>query len=422
MMTKIIKIQKIFVVAICASIALLVFLFTGYYGFQPYRQNFSDNNDIKTVVTGNTKFAFVIYDRLKGDANAPKSNLFFSPYSISTALAMTYGGAREETQNQMATALHFTLPDQKLYSTFGDLQKQLIQEDKSRGCQLLVANALWCQKGEHFLKKFLELNRYFGAGINQLDFAGETEQSLQIINSRIEEKTKNKIKNLIPQGGINEFTRLLLTNAIYFKGDWKTKFKKGNTKLADFHLSDKDKIRVDMMHVKEKFKCYIDEKTQVLELPYKGDEISMVIFLPHGIEGLKEIENTFSIEKLNGSLSKMRTTEIEVYLPRFKMTWGTFSLNNALIDLGMSEAFDRGKADFSGINGKRNLYISDVYHKAYIEVNEEGTEAAASTTVANTYKGGDFFTFYADHPFIFIIKDNRSGSILFMGRVMNPVE
>jgi serpin B len=304
------------------------------------------------------------------------------------------------------------------------LQKQLIQEDNSRGYRLLLANALWLQKGEPFLKEFLDLTKdYYGADINQLDFINETEKSRQFINSWVEEKTNDKISELIPQGGVNQDTAIVLTNAIYFKGEWRTKFRWWRTRREDFNVSTKDKVRVRLMHLKEDFKYCEDEKMQVLELPYKGNEISMLVLLPREIEGLKEIEETLTTESLNTLLSKMRTTEVDVYFPRFKMTWGTFVLNNTLSALGMPDAFIPEKADFSGINGKRNLWISDVFHKAWIEVNEEGTEAAAATAVG--ISAAIHFEppiFRADHPFIFIIKDNRTGSILFMGRLMNPTQ
>ncbi len=387
----------------------------------------TDGNDIKEAVAGNSNFTFDLYGKLSTDPNAtkprgePNSNLFFSPYSLSTALAMTYAGARGNTEKQMAATLYFTLPNQRLHSAFGTLQKQLVQDDKSRGYQLFLANALWGQKGEPVLKEFLDLNKnYYGADFTLLDFVNETEKSRQIINSWVEEKTKDKIKDLIPQGGVNPDTVMVLTNAVYFKGEWKNKFEKEDTKPADFYVSAKDKVEVDMMLTENMFKGYQDEKLQIVELPYKGDELSMVVILPREIEGIKELENTLTTEGLNTLLSKMRTGQIEVYLPKFKVTWGTFSLNNALIDLGMPDAFDGGKADFSGTNGKGGIWISDVFHKAFIEVNEKGTEAAAGTAVVLTK--GLYMDFRADHPFIFIIKDNRTGSILFMGRVMNPAE
>lgn len=379
-------------------------------------------NDINEAAAGNSKFAFDLYGKLKD--KEPNGNLFFSPYSISTALAMTYAGARGNTEKQMATALRFTLPGPHLHSTFGTLQKQLIQDDKSRGYQLFLANALWGQKGEPVLKEFLDLTKdYYGAGFSQLDFVNETEKSRQIINHWVEEKTKEKIKELIPPGGVNNLTALVLTNAIYFKGEWKTKFEEKDTKLADFAISEKDKVKVSLMYVEEKFKYYSDEKMQVLELPYKSNEMSMLVLLPQDKKGFKEMEDTLTAESLGGLISKMETTKVDVYLPKFKMTWGTFSLNNVLVALGMSDAFEEGKADFSGINDTANdLYISGVFHQAFIEVNEEGTEAAAATGVVLSHSIPIAPVFCADHPFIFIIKDNRTGSILFMGRVMNPAK
>jgi serpin B len=381
----------------------------------------TDGNDIKEAVAGNSDFAFDLYGKLKN--NEPNGNLFFSPYSISTALAMTYAGARGNTEKQMAATLHFTLPNKSLHSAFGTLQKQLIQDKKSRGYQLFLANALWGQKGEPVLKEFLDLNKdYYGAGITLLDFVNETERSRQIINRWVEEKTKEKIKDLIPPRGVNPETVLVLTNAIYFKGKWRTRFEEKDTKLAVFAISEKNEVEVPFMHLKEDFKYYSDEKMQVLELPYKSDELSMVVLLSKEIEGITELEKTLTAESLNSLLSKMHTGQVEVYLPKFRITWGSFSLNNALIALGMSDAFDFAKSDFTGINGKGGIWISDVFHKAFIEVNEEGTEAAAGTGVVMAWSIPDTPVFRADHPFVFIIKDNRTGSILFMGRVMNPAE
>jgi serpin B len=382
-----------------------------------------DNNDVKEAVAGNANFAFDLYGKLRD--GAPKGNLFFSPYSISTALAIVYAGARGDTEKQMAETLHFTLPSNRLHPAFGALQKQLVQDDKSRGYQLLVANALWGRKGEPILKEFLDLNKnYYDAALTLLDFVNETEKSRQIINSWVEEKTKGKIKDLIPQGGVNKLTVLVLTNAIYFKGEWQNTFEKKDTAHADFAISSKEKVEIEMMHLKEKFKYYSDEKLQILEMPYKDNEISMLVLLPRETEDLKEIEYTLTTETLNILLPKMLTTKVNVYFPKFKITWGSFSLNNALIELGMPDAFEMDKADFSGINGRGGIWISDVFHKAFIEANEEGTEAAAATgvVVAAADRPEQPMVFRADHPFIFIIKDNRSGSILFMGRVMNPVE
>lgn len=382
----------------------------------------TDAYDVKATVGGNADFAFALYGKLKD--NDPNSNLFFSPYSISTTVSMTYAGARGETEKQMAKAMCFKLPKQNLYSVFGNLQKQLIQEEKSRGYQILLANALWGQKGEPVLKEFLDLNKnYYGADFTLLDFKNETEKSRGIINRWVEEKTKEKIQGLIPPGGVSPDTALVLTNAIYFKGEWKTKFRWWKTRRKDFYVTEKDKVEVHLMHLEKDFKYYGDEKMQALELPYKGDELSMLVLLPREIEGIKELEDTFTVETLNTLLPKTWNAKVDVYLPKFKVTWGTFVLNNTLAALGMPDAFDSEKADFSGMNGKRGFWISDVFHTAFIEVNEEGTEAAAATAVRMTRgSAGVSAVFRADHPFIFIIKDNRTGSILFIGRVMNPAK
>ncbi len=413
---------------------LVVFLF--YLGYGSYMSAGStidsksltaDANDIKTVTGGNTDLAFALYGKLKDDPNVtvpkgePNGNLFFSPYSISTALAMTYAGARGDTEKQMATAMHFTLPQQRLHPAFGALQKQLIQDENSQGYLLLLANALWPQKGEPILKEFLDLNkRYYGTDITLLDFANETEKSRQIINLWVEEKTKDKIKDLIPPDGVDQDTVLVLTNAVYFKGDWKFKFEKSDTKRENFAVSAKDKVVVDMMHIKEDFKYYENATMQIIELPYKGDELSMLVLLPKETDGIKAIENTLTAKSVNVLLPKTQTEKVDVYFPKFKIVWGTFPLNKVFISLGMYDAFDQEKADFTGMHLKRNIWIKDVFHKALIEVDEEGTEAAAGTAVVLEKSIKLPVVFYADHPFVFIIKNNRSGSILFMGRVMNP--
>lgn len=407
-------------------ILLVVMLFFAYPKYsvagnskQVANNTFSEKDgNMKTQVAANTDFTFSLYSKLKDESKA--KNLFFSPYSISTALALVYGGAGGETKKQMAKVLHFTLSDEYLHPAFGALQKKLIQEDKSRGYQLLVANALWGQKGEPFLKEFLDLTQNcYGAAIRQLDFINETEPSRQIINLWVEEKTNNKIKDIIPPGGINEDTKVVLTNTIYFKGEWENKFAKAFTTLGEFNIDTKRTVEVNMMYKQGTNKFYEDEKLQILELPYK-EEMCMLLILPRDIEGIKEIDNILSADILKTFENKSKKEEVEIYLPKFKITWGTFSLKNALKELGMSDAFEMGKADFSGINGKRDLFISDIYHKAFIEVNEEGTEAgagAAAIIVASISP-----VFRADHPFVFIIKDNRSGSILFIGRLMNPAE
>ena len=377
----------------------------------------ADANGISAVVEGNTDFALTLYGKLKDDS---AGNLFFSPYSISTALAMVYGGANGQTQTQMAETLRFTLPEEQLYPAFGTLQKQLIQEDKSHGRQFLAANALWLQEGAPFLKEFLDSTAPFEAGCNQLDFAHEAEASRKTINSWVAGKTKDKIQNLLPLNSVDCDTELVITNAVYFKGQWRNKFKWWKTRKRDFFVFVDQKVKVPLMHLKEKFKYHGDDNLQAVELPYKDGEMSMLVLLPKDTDGLKEMENTLTAEHLNMILSKMWMPKVDVYLPRFKITWGTVSLKNTLVALGMSDAFEPEKADFSGITGRKDLWMSDIFHKAFVEVNEKGTEAAAGTGFVLVKSALPEPVFRADHPFLFLIRDNHSGSILFIGRVINP--
>ncbi len=381
--------------------------------------------DVNTVVVGNSGFALDLYAKLRDEPAVKEAggNLFFSPYSISTALAMTYAGARGETEKQMAKTLHFSLPQERLHPAFGTLEKQLNAAGKKGNYELSVANALWGQKGYGFLKPFLELTeKNYGAGLKEVDFVRQTEKVRKTINAWVEEKTKDKIKELIKPGVLGALTRLVLTNAIYFKGDWASKFEEKNTKPAPFHISKERSEEAAMMYQKEEFKYAQKEKLQILELPYKGEELSMVVLLPEEVDGLAELESSLTPERLAEWTKRLHKREVMVYLPKFKMT-SKFGMAEMLAAMGMPDAFS-GAVDFSGMNGKRDLFISAVIHKAFVEVNEEGTEAAAATGVVMklTAVPAPPPVFRADHPFIFVIKDNNSGSILFMGRVSNPAK
>ncbi|MBN2272277.1 MAG: serpin family protein [Sedimentisphaerales bacterium] len=396
--------------------------------------------DVNAVVAGNTEFAFDLYARLKEHPAVKEAdgNLFFSPYSISTALAMTYAGAREDTARQMAAVLKFPSDtflsgglsataspweQGRLAGAFAALEKNLKAKPGEKGYELNVANALWGQKVYAFLPPFLDLNRKsYGAGLKEVDFAGATEQARRTINKWVEKETKDKIKELIRAGDLDPAAVLVLTNAIYFKGDWASKFKEENTKNATFHLSEEKTVETPMMCQKGSFDYVEDEDSQTLVLPYKGDELSMVVVLPKEVSLLASVESKLCAGNLRFELALVRKREVAVHLPKFKMTTATVDLGDILQSLGMKDAFSLPPADFSGMTGKKELFISNVLHKAFVEVNEEGTEAAAATAVVMA-KGGPAMSpvFRADHPFIFIIRDNRSGGILFMGRVMNPV-
>jgi len=387
--------------------------------------------DKEIVVQGNNEFALALYAKLR----RAEGNLFFSPYSISTALAMTYVGARGSTESQMAEVLHFhaaasgtgesaALPlsnRRRFASVFGELVKDLNSRGQEGRYKLAVANALWAQKDYGILAEFLELIKTgFDGKLQEVDFVSASETARKTINSWVEEKTNEKIKDLIAKGVLDSMTRLVLTNAVYFKGDWARQFKAERTKDAPFTLADGEKIDVPMMNQVEKFGYMETETFQVLELPYVDDGLSMIVLLPRKLDGLGELEQSLTLESLSQSLDKLRERELVVSIPKFKMT-RQFSLADVLKSMGMQDAFS-SRADFSGINGQKNLCISAVIHKAYVDVNEEGTEAAAATAVTMklTSIAAPSPLFRADHPFLFLIRDNNSKSILFMGRVMNP--
>jgi len=387
---------------------------------------------MEAVVKGNTEFAFDLYAKLSAAAHRDEKddpdikekggNLFFSPYSISTALAMTWAGAGGETEKQMAEVLKFTLSQAQLHKAFGMLEKQLNQAGEEGKYQLSVANALWGQAGYNFLGEFLELTeKKYGARLKEVDFVTQTEKTRQIINAWVEEKTNDKIKDLIKPGVLGALTRLVLTNAIYFKGDWANQFDKKRTRDETFKPAKDKEVMVPMMYIKERFKYWADDKLQVLELPYEGEELSMIILLSNEIDGLAGVEKSLTTEKLDEWTKGLRKQEVIVYLPKFKMTT-EFELADYLKKMGMPDAFSLPPADFSGITGQKDLFISNVIHKAFVAVDEEGTEAAAATAVTMrlTSAPAPPKVFRADHPFIFIIRDNLSQSILFMGRVINP--
>jgi len=381
--------------------------------------------DMQQLAADNNAFAFDLYGTLR----ASEGNLFLSPASTSTALAMTYAGAAGETEKQMAKAMHFTLPEGKLHSAFATLVRKLNgsgADANQRGYQLSMANALWGQQGYTWKDEFLNVTREnYGAGLREVDFAKATEQARQTINSWVEKQTNDKIKELLKPGVLNSLTRLVLTNAIYFKGDWATQFDKKTTFDQDWHLAVDKKMKAPMMHRTGEFRLYDDRELQVLDLPYKGEELSMFVVLPRKVDGLAEVEKTVTAEKLTDWAKAMHSHDrVEVTLPKFKTT-AEFVLNDELKKLGMTDAFGP-EANFARMNGNdRDLYIAAVVHKAFVDVNEEGTEAAAATGVVVATRAApaqQHPVFRADHPFLFLIRDNRSGGVLFLGRLADPTK
>jgi len=379
------------------------------------------DNDLKVVSQSINKFSFDLYKKLK-DKNKEKDenkeeNLFYSPASISIALAMTYAGARGNTEKQMANVLNFTLPQDRLHPAYSKLIENL---KSNKDYELNIANALWLQKDYKYLQEFLNImEKYYKGGFNEVDYTTNPEGARIKINDWVSRETKEKIKDILNPGDISSLTRLVLTNAIYFKGKWQTEFNKNLTNDEDFYLINGQKTKVKMMYQKNTFNYYENDDLQLLEIPYKGNKISMVIILPK-VGKFKTVENIMDEKKLQEWLKNATETEVKAYIPRFKFTQ-RFDLSKNLSDMGMEDAFSAA-ADFSGINGKKDLYISEVIHKAFVEVNEEGTEAAAATAVVLDIKALiEELVFKADHPFIFLIRDKETGSILFMGRVMDPV-
>lgn len=368
---------------------------------------------------GNTQFTKDLYGKLK----EKPGNLFLSPYSISTALAMTYGGARGETEKQMAQTLHFTVPQAELHPAFAKLQTGLAAVQAKGKVKLAVANSLWPQQEYHFLPSYLELCKaHYGTSVTPVNYKGATEAARTSINNWVETKTEQKIQELFKPGVLDSLTRLVLVNAIYFKGNWASQFKKEATQPAPFHLTDGKEAEVPMMARTAEFNYGETADAQLLELPYDGNDLSMLIVLPRKLDGLPAVETKFCEGKLSEWTAAMRKQKTQVTMPKFKVT-SEFSLNDTLSAMGMKDAFSR-EADFSGMDGSKNLYISAVVHKAFVEVDEQGTEAAAATGVAMSVRSAPMkpAVFRADHPFLFLIRDHASGTILFLGRIVDPMK
>jgi len=385
-----------------------------------------DANDETSVVEANNKFSFNLYSHLSKDSQYTHKSLFFSPFSISSALAITYEGARGNTADEIQSVFFFPNNSNQRRQGYEQLYKD-INKGNSRYV-LKTANALWVEKSYPFLSDYIETaSMYYNTNASNLDFLHQPENSRITINTWVENQTNNKIMDLIPVGAIDPLTRLIITNAVYFKGTWVKPFDKNQTKDDNFNVEPGKTVRVPMMQKTDNdaiFRYTETASMQVLEMPYATDsnkQISMIVFLPKN-DTLASVEESLTAEKmqeLNNALIRQR---VNVSFPKFKLET-KYSLPGTFKTMGMLAAF-ADNADFSGMDGTKNLYIGDVIHQAFIEVNEEGTEAAAATGVIlvasaihNTSKVPEF---RADHPFIFIIQDDDSGNILFMGRVTNP--
>ncbi len=384
------------------------------------------NTDLGSLVGDDNAFALDLFHQI----SSQPGNLFFSPHSISVALAMTYAGARGDTAAQMAQSMHFTLPQAQLHPAFNKLALDLDQRAKAEGIpedkafKLHVVNAIWGQDGFHFLPAYLDLLAgNYGAGMHLLNFINDPEGSRKVINEWVSQQTEKRINDIIPPGAIDPLTRLVLSNAIYFKADWASEFNKDATSGGAFNLPDSSQVTVPMMYQHRQFRYAEGDGLQALELPYAGVQLSMLILLPEAGK-FDDIQTSLSTDQLDALVAGLQYQDVQLWLPKFKYEY-SLSLNDSLLQMGMTDAFDENRADFSGMDGARDLYIGAVLHKAFVAVDEAGTEAAAATVVimqAASMPQGSPIEFRVDRPFFFLIRDNPSGAILFLGRVMNPAQ
>ncbi|HTJ81243.1 MAG TPA: serpin family protein [Polyangiaceae bacterium] len=377
----------------------------------------------KKLAASSNAFGFDLWKKL----SATKGNLVASPASLSIALSMTYGGAGGETATEMAKVLHFTGSADDVMKGAGTLSTQL--GDGSHGVTFTIANRLYGEKTYHFEDAFLEsTKKAYGAGLEPVDFRANAEGARASINGWVESKTDKRITNLIPQGALSADTRLVLTNAIYFLGDWATPFEKAKTRDEAFSTSATDTVQVPTMHRSGSYDFVAADGAQILSMPYAGGAMRMLVVLPDATDGLGALESQLDAKKVDAWIGAMKPTEVRVALPKFEIDpVEPIAAGKLLQAMGMKTAFG-AKADFKKIanpsNAADQLMISEVFHKAFVKVDEKGTEAAAASAVVMTVKGlavePKGVEFKADHPFLFLMRDDATGLVLFMGRVANP--
>lgn len=425
-------------------ITLVVLGLVGYLYFiavKKERTQISKGGGMNKIVEGNNIFATDLYRLLSTET---EKNLFFGPNSIHIALGMTYLGAKSETAMEMEEVLHLVLGREQVGPAFGELIRALntphmvqeweavAEEYKERevpAYHLSLVNALWAAKNYPFRKSYIaEVRKHFEARLRELDFRNHPEPSRQIINSWVENKTHQKIKELLSPEHINTDTRLVLTNAVHFMSNWDLIFEKGSTRDLPFTLINGRRINCLQMFQQTHLSYLETNDFQGISLPYKAFDMEMILFLPKKIAGLQALENKLSMKNLNKWLNQFKHQEVQVTLPKFRFSYGN-SMRSSLRRMGMKSAFSVGKADFSGMTKKKELFFSDVIHKAFVAVDEEGTEAAAATAVVLAEFRAQRFRkkpepkiFKADHPFLFIIRHKETGAVLFMGRLMDPKE
>jgi len=379
--------------------------------------------DMAKLSEKNNDFALKLYDRLAGE----QGNIIFSPYSISTAMSMLYAGARNETQQQISDVFNFPIPQDSMHPLFNALDQHLLSQNiegdgaEKKGLKLEVANQLFMNEDLNPLTDYLDiLALYYGAGIGILDFAGNPDECIKIINGWIEKKTRGLIKDVVNDSSINKATKLALINSIYFKAGWENKFKASSTAKGDFYLENGDTVQTDMMHQMADFRYYATEELTAVELPYEGKNVSMLLIKPE-TAGVSSFEKTLSTEFFGEITGNLHTGNVMLSMPKFKIESDAVKLKDILSDMGMPVAFTE-LADFSGITNDISLMIGSVIHKAFIDVNEDGTEAAAATVISGIETCGpnEPVLIAFNSPFIFLIRDNITGTILFLGRFSKP--
>lgn len=377
--------------------------------------------DLAELVRGNTEFALDLYRGIRGR----EGNLFYSPISISLALAMTYAGARDETERQMANTMHFALPQERLHPALNALDQKLLGPNEA-DFSLNIVNAVWAQADFEFRQEYLNLvASNYAAGIRTLDFRTDPQMAGQAINQWVAEQTRDRIKDLLPPGLIDDLTRMVLTNAIYFKAEWQLKFPKTATEDRPFTLLSGSTVHVPTMHLRAGLNYASGEGFQAVELPYRGSGVSMIVLLPDS-NTLEGFERGVSLERLEGILGAFKVKNIALFLPKVEYE-ARLDLKQTLTDMGMTDAFlppppvNGRAANFTGMREIRDLYIKDVVHKAFVKMDEEGTEAAAATAVVvEVTSYVERLVLRIDRPFLFIIRDNKTGTVLFIGRVLDP--
>jgi serpin B len=368
----------------------------------------------QTIVEGNNQFALDLLKRLyKNDLN-----VFFSPYSISTALFMTCAGTKKETEKQMLQVLHQEQNTAQYHKKYGEIGTSI---ENKKSVELNIANSIWPKKNFQLKPEYVKLlKNAYKVQVTECDFIGNAEAERLKINKWVEDKTKNKIQNLIKPGILDATTLVVLTNAIYFYGDWKIAFDPAFTKEEEFSKNDGSKIKTPFMNAIYSLDYASDDVFSMISIPYKNNEVSMIVLLPKDSTELNQAMNVLDIRRFDLLMMKLQNRKINLSLPKFKMDFEC-ELQDTLINMGMPDAFG-AKADFTGMANDSSLHISKVIHKAFIDVSEKGTEAAASTAVIVSRNGGGPISFRANRPFIFMIRDNASHQLLFIGIMNNPKE